>query len=286
MRKFLIQTTAGLLIIFVMLIGMFLYFQPKAVHQRSISKPPVKEAKISLENARIYTFEEASQIFNVNDALLLVNEDHPIDATYESSISEYKTSGVFMNSCVLEDYAHLSAAVKRNCNDNLYVSSSYRSYEDQVRVLEEEGPDVAAQPGTSEHQTGLAQDVYVMNFAGSAFPKSQAGKFVDSNCYDYGYILRYPYAMHDYTGFWYEPWHIRYVGLPHSKIIEENSIVFDDYASTYEVGVYYKYEDYLIARMPLDAIAIPADIDTNKSNTTISLDGLGYCFVTIKTAVK
>lgn len=187
-----------------------------------------------------------------------------------------------MNECVLNNYAALSAAVTAKCNDKLYVSSSYRSYEDQIRVLNEEGPEIAAAPGTSEHQTGLAQDVYVMYYAGGAFPKSAAGKFVNSKCYDYGYIIRYPFAMQDYTGFSYEPWHIRYVGLPHSEIIKENSIVFDDYASLYEVGTYYEYEGYLISRMPLDKIVIP----NGETDVTLSLDGLGYCFVTIKTVEK
>lgn len=279
MKKLFIQLFIGISLICLMLIGLFLTFQPKSVHKRSISSAPVKEAKINLDDTKIYTFEEASALFTINQALILVNTDYPAGEDFDAQIAEYKDSGVIMNECVLDSYSRLSASVTKECNDKLFVSSSYRSYEDQARVYEEEGPAIAALPGTSEHQTGLAQDVYVMYFGGGAFAKSAAGKYVNSNCYDFGYIIRYPYAMQDYTGFAYEPWHIRYVGLPHSKIIKENSIVFDDYASLFEVGKYYTYEDYLIARMPLDEVKIP----NGYSDITLSMDGLGYCFVTIKT---
>lgn len=282
MRKLLLQSSIGIFIIICMLGCLFLYFQPKAVHARSIKSAPIDETDIDLSDAKTYTFEEASKKFTTNQSLLLVNSEHTINADFPSELSEYKDSGVIMNSCVLNDYSALSSAIMTKCNDKLFVSSSYRSYEDQARVLEEEGPSIAALPGTSEHQTGLAQDVYVMYYAGGAFIKSDAGKYVNSSCYDYGYIIRYPYAMQDYTGFAYEPWHIRYVGFPHSEIIYDNSIVFDDYATLYEPGKYYEYENYLIARMPLNEISIP----DGYTDVTLSKDGLGYCFVTIKTAEK
>ncbi len=283
MKKFIIQAFIGIAIIFVMLAGMFLYFQPKAVHARSIKSNPLKETSISDIETITIPYEQAASMYPTNQALLLVNEAHPISKDYPSNVVEYKTSGVLMNECVIEDYSSLSSAITSKFNNSLYVSSSYRSYEDQVRVLEEEGPAIAAQPGTSEHQTGLAQDVYVMYFGGGAFIKSDEGQFVNSNCYDYGYIIRYPYAMQDYTGFAYEPWHIRYVGLPHSKIIEDNSIVFDDYAELYEPNKFYEYEDYIIGRMPLDAVTVPVNFD---GEVTLSEDGLGYCFVTIRKAAK
>lgn len=279
MKKLIFQLFIGTFIILIMVAGLFLYFQPKNVHKRSISSPPIKETKLDLTDQTTYTFEEASKLFTVDQSLFLVNKDHPIGATYESNIAEYKDSGVYMNECVLENYAALSATITKKYNEKLYVSSSYRSYEDQERVLKEEGPEIAALPGTSEHQTGLAQDVYINYYGGSAFFKSDVGKYVNSNCQNFGYIIRYPYAMQDYTGFAFEPWHIRYVGLPHSKIITENSIVFDDYASLYEIGKYYEYDGYLIARMPMDEIKIP----NGYSDVLLSEDGLGYCFVTINT---
>lgn len=282
MKKLFIQAIIGVSLICLMLIGLFLTFQPKAVHKRSIDSAPAKEAKLDSSDFTTYTFDEASSLFDTNQALILVNTQHPAGENFAAEIGEYKDSGVIMNKCVLDSYSRLSASVTKECNDKLFVSSSYRSYDDQVRVYAEEGPEIAAVPGTSEHQTGLAQDVYVMYYGGGAFAKSEAGKYVNSNCYDFGYIIRYPYAMQDYTGFAYEPWHIRYVGLPHSQIIRDNSIVFDDYASLFEVGKYYKYENYLIARMPLDEIRIP----NGYTDITLSEDGLGYCFVTIKTEEK
>ena len=187
-----------------------------------------------------------------------------------------------MNSCIIDSYAELSKAVSDNVGDKLYVMSSYRSYEDQQRVYDEEGPEIAALPGTSEHQTGLALDVYVSEFAGAGFIQSDAGIFVNDHCYDYGFIIRYPYGGEDITGFEYEPWHIRYVGLPHSKLIEESGCLFEDYADLFEVGEYSEYEGYLIGRMPKDEIRIPKDA----KDVVISEDGLGFVFVTVKTEAK
>ena len=240
------------------------------------------EKKKGDEPFKTYTFEEASKIYDTDQSMLLVNADHPIDKDYPADIVEYKDTGVLMNSCITEHYAELSAAVSEKVGDKLYVMSSYRSYDDQQRVYEEEGAEIAALPGTSEHQTGLALDVYVSEFAGAGFIDSEAGVFVNDNCYDYGFIIRYPYGAENITGFTYEPWHIRYVGLPHSKIIEDSGCLFENYKDLFEVGKYYEYYGYEIARMPEDKIEIPSDAD----NVTLSKDGLGYVYVTIKTEAK
>ena len=287
MKKLLLSIGAGLLVIGAILVGMKFWFKPDLVYKRNAKKAAKDLASASKviedeETSKIYTFEEASEIYKVDQSLLLVNKEHTIDADFPSDIVEYKDTGVLMNSCITEHYSDLSAAVSEKTGDKLYVMSSYRSYEDQQRVYEEEGAEIAALPGTSEHQTGLALDVYVSEFAGAGFIESDAGMFVNEHCYDYGFIIRYPYGGESVTGFTYEPWHIRYVGLPHSKIIEESGCLFDNYADLFEIGKYYEYYGYEIARMPEDRIEIPNDAQ----DVLLSEDGLGYVFVTIKTAEK
>ena len=99
----------------------------------------------------------------------------------------------------------------------LSIASGFRTYNDQMvlynRYVERDGKDEAdtysARPGHSEHQTGLAFDA---NYAGSSFDNTPEAKWINDNCYKYGFIVRYPNGKTDKTGFKYESWHLRYVG--------------------------------------------------------------------------
>lgn len=115
----------------------------------------------------------------------------------------------------------LVAAAK---SENLVISplSGYRSYNTQVSVYNNEvktyGKTVAdtqsARPGTSEHQTGLAIDVGGDGCGiEDCFGTTAPGKWVAANAYRYGFIIRYPEGKQSVTGYRYEPWHIRYVGI-------------------------------------------------------------------------
>lgn len=107
---------------------------------------------------------------------------------------------------------------------NLLVSSGYRSYSYQVTLynsyVKSKGQATAdqqsARPGFSEHQTGLAVDVGVTNHKcelESCFADTPEGKWVAANAYLYGYIIRYTADKVAITGYEYEPWHLRYVGI-------------------------------------------------------------------------
>lgn len=213
--------------------------------------------------------------------LLVISESYPLKEDMIPNISEYRTSGVLMATEITEDYGVLSDYIRENMNDTLYIESSYRSFEDQERVYKEEGSSIAALPGCSEHQSGLALDVYVMNFGGSAFTNSSVGKFVNTNCGDFGFIIRYPLGAEDITGFAYEPWHIRYVGIPHSQIIMDNKITLEEYINSFEIGSWYKYDNYLISRQEPNSIEVPSKYKDYER--TISPDNMGYCIVTINT---
>ena len=117
----------------------------------------------------------------------------------------------------------LFAGAKAN-GTPLRVSSAYRSYTYQVSLyagyVQKEGQVTAdaesARPGYSEHQTGLAVDVGNLNGAcevEQCFGDSPAGKWVAAHAYKYGFIVRYPVGLRDVTGYEYEPWHLRYVGV-------------------------------------------------------------------------
>jgi len=105
------------------------------------------------------------------------------------------------------------------------VQSAYRSYETQVRVydgwvaqLGQEAADrTSARPGTSEHQTGLALDVSPVPLScvlDACFGQTSQGLWLAENAWRFGFVLRYPEGATPITGYEYEPWHFRYVGVP------------------------------------------------------------------------
>lgn len=215
-----------------------------------------------------------------DQSLMLVNTEFKLPDGFEADISEYKDTNVFMNRCMLAMYAELSAEVGKRFDQKLYVSSDFRTAEEQ-EVLYKEDPLTATAPGASEHQTGLAVDVYVAYYAGDGFIKSPVGRFVNSHSWEYGFIIRYPVYGEDSTGIRYEPWHIRYVGYPHAKVIYNNHLTLEEYVDSLEIGTWYAVDGYYISRQALsdgDTLEVPSDF----SECVISPDNTGYYIVTAK----
>jgi D-alanyl-D-alanine carboxypeptidase len=118
--------------------------------------------------------------------------------------------------------------------------SDYRSYSDQEAVyygyVNRDGQALAdtysARPGFSEHQTGLAADVAEIN-TGCAlmtcFGTTPAGQWIASNSYKYGFIIRYPEGKDATTGYQYEPWHLRYIGISAALGVYNSGLTMDEY---------------------------------------------------------
>lgn len=131
----------------------------------------------------------------------------------------------------------------------LYGESGYRSYQRQVSVYEHnvqtlgkaKADIVSAHPGTSEHQTGLAMDITSQDMLTNADPLTQqfgdtdAGKWVANNAYQFGFIIRYPKDKENITGYEYEPWHVRYVGVKAATYIHDHHITLEQYINAEKV---------------------------------------------------
>lgn len=169
----------------------------------------------------------------------------------------------------------MAAHADGHVGDNLFVMSHYRNEQEQ-KYLYEEDNNTAALPGASEHQTGLALDVYVKGYAGSGFLKSEAGQYVNKNSWKYGFIIRYPLFKKHITGIRFEPWHIRFVGLPHSEIIYKEGLTLEEYISSLGVGNFYKYKNYYISRQEGDKLLIPYHL----KEVMLSPDNTGCYIIT------
>lgn len=126
-------------------------------------------------------------------------------------------------------------------NLNIILESAYRSYSYQVylynRYKDKDGIKKAdtysARPGYSEHQLGLSLDLRTKEYSYENFEKSKEFIWMSDNSYKYGFILRYPKNKEDITGYNYEPWHYRYVGLDVAKDIKNKNLSFDEYYYLY-----------------------------------------------------
>jgi len=132
--------------------------------------------------------------------------------------------------------------VAKESDIHLMINSSYRPYVDQERVYNnykesrgETGADaVAARPGYSEHQTGLALDIFcTTNSSTQTFADSDAYKWLLDNAHKFGFILRYPEGKEEITGYAFESWHYRYVGKELAAKIYNEGITFDEYYAYY-----------------------------------------------------
>ncbi|WP_010098246.1 D-alanyl-D-alanine carboxypeptidase family protein [Ornithinibacillus scapharcae] len=123
---------------------------------------------------------------------------------------------------------------------DLFAQSGYRSYERQVSLFatyasnygEEEANKFSARPGESEHQTGLTMDVTSphVNYAlVTEFGETEEGIWLEKHAAEYGFIIRYPKGKEDITGYQYEPWHLRYVGVKAATEIMERGITLEEY---------------------------------------------------------
>jgi len=123
----------------------------------------------------------------------------------------------------------------------LVAFSTYRSYEYQATLYnnyvardgKEKADRYSARPGYSEHQTGLAFDIGEKGredlWLEEAFGESPAGKWLAENAHKYGFILRYPKGKENITGYMYEAWHFRYLGVELATKVKESGLTLEEY---------------------------------------------------------
>lgn len=120
----------------------------------------------------------------------------------------------------------------------MQINSAYRSHQEQINIYNDYtrdyGADYAkayvANPGFSEHHTGLAMDLNVNVNGNINYVESYEGcQWFRENCKNYGFILRYPKDKVHLTGINYESWHYRYVGVPHAAIITDMNFCLEEY---------------------------------------------------------
>ena len=120
------------------------------------------------------------------------------------------------------------AAAEAEGMNGFIITSGYRSRERQQEIYAETEPGLAATPGASEHETGLSFDVTAYSDNGD-FGSTPQYAWLIANCWQYGFILRYPAGTQDITGITGESWHFRYVGQDAAQEILARDITLEQY---------------------------------------------------------
>ena len=171
--------------------------------------------KLKVENGLTYTKE---------GNILIANKSYALPNTYDPGGLTDETYNAFL---LLKQ-----AAANANCGLREFtIASGYRSYQTQVEAYnsfsyDENRDTFSARPGHSEHQTGMAIDVID---ASQNFNGTPEAEWLKEHCHEYGFIIRYPEGKEHITGYMYEAWHIRYVGVDIAKEITEAGITFEEY---------------------------------------------------------
>lgn len=155
--------------------------------------------------------------------ILVVSKEYGLPKWYNPGLDDEAILAFNEMKCCAEKYGF-----------NLAIVSGFRSYEYQEKIyneyIKEYGEEVtdtfSAQPGHSEHQTGLALDI---GRDEDSYQYTEESIWLANNSYKFGYIIRYPKGKEKITGYKYEPWHIRYVGKEHAKLMYKNNLTLEEY---------------------------------------------------------
>ena len=158
------------------------------------------------------------------DGILMVNKTYGLPESFNPGQLDATAKAAF---------EQLKAAAAEE-DRNIYIGSDFRDYNYQVTIYQnyselygwEMADTFSARPGHSEHQTGLTIDC---NTIDDAFGETPEAEWLAQHCAEYGFIIRFPEGKEDITGYKYEPWHIRYVGVDVAKEINSLNLTLEEY---------------------------------------------------------
>lgn len=178
-----------------------------------------------------YTYNDGSApVIEVVDGFTYVGGILIVNKTY-SLPKTYNPGRLYPDAQAAFDQMQAAAAAE---GLKLKIISGFRPYSQQYSTYNNyaarDGKELAdrysARPGHSEHQTGLAMDI---NSLRQSFANTAEGKWLAAHCAEYGFIIRYGADKESQTGFMYEPWHIRYLGVDLAKAVTESGLCLEEY---------------------------------------------------------
>lgn len=181
--------------------------------------------------------------------LILVNFDYPcranqggqLSSLFESKTSSYQVRdhNVILHKDIIPQFnALMDDFLEAKGKSDIMALSGYRSPEKQEELyqndLQQTGAEESTQvakAGYSEHQTGYAMDLSLYTGLGLTLDYTGNGKYawINQNCVKYGFIVRYAREKQTITKIIDEPWHLRYVGVPHAQLMTQKKLCLEEY---------------------------------------------------------
>lgn len=155
--------------------------------------------------------------------ILVVNKSYPLPSSYNPGLNGEAMAAF--------ESMKKAAAIE---GINLFIVSGFRSYSHQATLYKNyvsisgrtETDRFSARPGHSEHQSGLALD---LNSASSSFAGTKEAIWLANNSFSFGFIVRYPQGKEAITGYKYEPWHMRYLGIENATKVFNSGLCLEEY---------------------------------------------------------
>jgi D-alanyl-D-alanine carboxypeptidase len=196
---------------------------PSPTSSSTPSSPPPDSPIKSTFDRRAYSIDDPASLW------VVVNKLRPLNPLNYAAPDLVSTPVPHSNDPTLRQEAAdqivaMFAQYTAETGNQMQAQSAYRSYNVQVNVYQgwvnslgqEAADQTSARPGHSEHQTGLAMDISAVPATcalDQCFADTDQGRWLAANAYKWGFILRYPNGMTAITGYEFEPWHYRYVGI-------------------------------------------------------------------------
>lgn len=157
------------------------------------------------------------------DGIMIANKTYTLPKDYDPGVHKEAAAALteMQNAAALEGIS-------------IFVVSGYRSYYTQEAVYagwvskdgKEKADTYSSRPGHSDHQTGYTFD---LNSLSQSFANTKEGIWLAEHCAEFGFIIRYPEGKDMYTGYEYEPWHVRFIGVEKARLITESGLSLEEY---------------------------------------------------------
>lgn len=182
--------------------------------------PKIVDKTRSNKTSKGFTIETKDGVTYV-DGYMIANKTYSLPSDYVPTGTHKAVEEDNCQECIIEEAYQAYTKMKSDAASqglSLWIASGYRSYSYQENLyngyVKRSGKEAAdtfsSRAGYSEHQTGYAFD---LNSVTDDFATTKEGIWINENCYKYGFILRYPKGKENETGYKYESWHLRYVGI-------------------------------------------------------------------------
>ncbi len=208
------------------------------------TKPDKVVTKVNIHATKDW-YEETKETDTSKDTLIINNKYYKLSKDYVPEdlidVSNWYSYGKQqLSKRAYEPFLEMFNKAKEE-DITLIINSGYRSYDYQEELYnsyikrngQKETDNYAARAGHSEHQTGLAMDLTTYGYNADNFHESKAYSWLQDHAHEYGFIMRYPKDKEDITGYKYESWHYRYVGVEVATFIHTYDITYDEYYAYY-----------------------------------------------------